>query len=109
MKNRLALLISFLALTGCPNRAEIRAHLWLESGIPKKICAAVPEVAKSGIYRKLNDGRYEFISYCNPEIAHYLSIQDAELNDILNRYIGPEQQGAKASLMSAEPSVLTVE
>lgn len=107
MANRLlkssAGLLLVLILSSCqvPTRPEINIHMWKESGLPKAVCAAHPEVARSGIYRRLNDDAckaankpipcYEFLSYCNPRVAHYLSIQDEEYNKLLDTYLGKQQ------------------
>lgn len=89
-------LLLALSLYGCPKREEIRAHMWLQSGLPAAVCSQAPDAAKSGIYRRLNDDQcpkgkappcYEFISYCNPQVRHYLSIQDQEFNDMLDKYL----------------------
>jgi hypothetical protein len=71
--------------------------MWNEGGLPAAVCKAHPEVARSGIYRRLGDeackaaGKavpcYEFLSYCNPRVAHYLSIQDEEYNALLDAYL----------------------
>lgn len=87
------LLVLGLSLYGCPQRQEIKAHFWNQSGLPKAICA-LPGAAKSGVYRRLNDDQcngvpapcYQFVSYCDPNIVHYLPILDTELNDLLDKY-----------------------
>jgi len=99
--HRLVLALSTLLLAGCPKREEIKAEMWLQSGIPAKVCAEKPEVAKSGIYRRLNDDVckahnqaipcYEFLSYCKPQVAHYFSILDSKFNDLLDKYL-PEKK-----------------
>lgn len=98
-KSSVVLLLALIpSLYGCPmlTRAQVDIHMWQESGLPKAVCTAHPEVAKSGLYRRLNDNLcpanqpapcYEFLSYCNARVAHYLSIQDQEYNDLLNAYL----------------------
>lgn len=104
MKNLVKIFCAVSLLTGCqvPQRAEINVHMWNQGGLPKALCDKYPEIARSGIYRRLNDELctpqhpapcYEFLSYCNPRVAHYLSIQDAEYNQLLDKYLGPEGQG----------------
>ena len=93
-------LIASLFLFGCPQRYEIKSHFWNQSGLPKKLCGENPEIAKSGLYRRLNDDQcgsqkppcYQFVSYCNPSIVRYLPILDTELNEMLDQYVGPEHQ-----------------
>ena len=81
-----------LAISGCITRQEIDAHIWLQSGIPATVCQASPKIAKSGIYRKLNNGKYEFISYCSPLIRHYLSIKDSEYEELLEKLLKKKKE-----------------
>lgn len=88
----LALLLSTMSLQGCLNRQQILAEVWLESGIPAESCT--PEVAKSGVYRRLNDdicqraGKkvpcYEFISYCNSNIRNSVRFNGTKFYEILD-------------------------
>ena len=69
-------------LSGCLNRKEVLSEVWLESGIPAAICT--PEVAKSGVYRKLNNGKYEFISYCNKAILDSVRFNGTKFQQVLD-------------------------
>lgn len=91
-----ALLFSLLSLPGCKSytRAEVKAEIFLNSGIPAKICQDYPEVAKSGIYRKLNDGNFEFLSYCHPEIVKYYSLYGPKFEEVLDALL-PENKIAE--------------
>ena len=61
----LALLLLTLPLqTSCVNRAQIKAEIWLQSGLPADLCERVPELKKYGQYRELDTGKYEFLGYC---------------------------------------------
>lgn len=84
-ENRLAipaLLLSTILLQGCLSRKDVLAEVWLESGIPASACT--PEVAKSGVYRKLNNGKYEFISYCNKNILNSVRFNGDKFYNVLN-------------------------
>jgi len=78
----LVLLLLTSLLLGCINRKEVLAEVWLESGIPAENCT--PKVAKSGVYRKLNNGKYEFISYCNPAITNSVRFNATKFYEVLN-------------------------
>lgn len=83
----MALLLSTLllpALSGCVSRAEIKAEIWLQSGLPKDLCERYPDIAKSGLYRKLNSGKYEFLSYCKPQVKKYVSMHGDKFNEFLD-------------------------
>ncbi len=91
-----------LILSGCITRQEIKSEIWMQSGLPPALCAAHPEIARSGIYRRLNDDVclrahkkipcYEVVSYCRPEIAHYYSILDSRLEEILDALLPKEKR-----------------
>jgi hypothetical protein len=90
------LLILFLVLTSCktPTRKEIDATLWLNNTNAKvfrDLCAREPVLLNIGFYRKLNDGRKEFISFCSPRAVNYFGILDRDLNNMLDKYL-PEPQ-----------------
>ena len=98
----LGLLSSMLLLQGCPSRAEIDAEIWLNSGITPDVCAKYPELKQFGIYRKLDTGKYEFISYCTtvPDangnqvnaVQQYLSVNAQKFNKFLDELL-PKPQG----------------
>lgn len=71
-------------LSGCITRQEIKANLWLNSGLPSALCEQVPELKQYGMYRKLNSGKYELQAYCNPQAQKYFSILDTELDKVLD-------------------------
>lgn len=91
----LGLSLSMLLLPGCPTlptRKEVEGEVWLQSGIPAELCAKEPLLWKQGIYRKLDDGKYEFISYCTlttvdpitPVVQNYISFNARKFNAYLD-------------------------
>lgn len=99
----LGLSLSMTLLSGCPSRKEVDAELWLNTGLPADICQKYPELAdagKFGIYRKLDTGKYEFISYCTeiPDgaggqkvaVQGYTSINTQKLTSFLNDLLPPQ-------------------
>lgn len=87
----LALLLSTTLLAGCPNRKEIQAEVWLQTGVPSDLCVQLPELGEFGLYRKLNNEKYEFISYCKEESTKYIAINEKKFNDILDELL-PEKR-----------------
>lgn len=90
-----------LAATGgsCVRRNEIRAVLWLNLSVPEETCQARPELRDRGIYRLLNDGRYEFVSFCSPLIKQYFSVFRDDLERILRETLPrPEADRVMAEL-----------
>lgn len=65
------------------------AEVWLESGIPAELCT--PAVASRGVYRQLNSGKVEFISYCNEAILDSVRFNGSKFYQILNAEL-PEQK-----------------
>lgn len=89
----LSLLMAHL-LTSCLSRKEVQAEIWQNSGIPEDICKVNSGLDKYGLYRKLDSGKYEFISYCAqilddtgktvPAAQGYLSINSKKFNGFLD-------------------------
>lgn len=87
-------------LQGCPNRTEVEAYFFMNAPICGlhagcetigNICEKYPDLKRFGIYRVLNSGKYEFVSYCDPLIADFQSINKRDLNRMLDKYL-PEPQ-----------------
>lgn len=99
-----ALISATLCLTclaGCkPTREEIDATIWLNnSPLPEALCGDELSTPRSelwnyGFYRRLNDGRLEFISFCDPQAAKWLGIIDTDFKNLLDKYV-PEKRRAK--------------
>jgi hypothetical protein len=65
--------------------------MWLTNApVPVDVCEREPLLKDYGLFRKLNDGKLEFISICNPQIKHWLSIHEIDFKDLLDKYI-PEK------------------
>jgi len=92
----LALSLSIILLlgSGCLTRDQVQAEVWLQTGLSPTECASNPSLDTFGIYRKLNDGTYEFISYCsvNPEtgkpyVQDYIDFNAQKFQDILDKLL----------------------
>lgn len=94
---RALLLLTLLPLTSCLSRKEVQAELWEQSGIPVELCDKMPELNQYGIYRKLDSGKVEFLSYCKtvqdengkmiPAVQNYLSVSTKKFNEFLNQLL----------------------
>lgn len=85
------LALSFVLL-GCVTtrndvRKEIKAFVFLHDRLPSKLCAEVPELRNYGLYRKLNNGQEEFVSYCKKEVTEYLGFWNKDVETILDKYL----------------------
>ena len=92
------LVLSSSLLLGCPSKKEIRAAIWKHNGLPIELCLAHKDQCTSdptfceskqnvwqhGFYRKLNDGSYEFISFCDPRSKEWLAMWKDDLERILD-------------------------
>ncbi len=97
MKNKILIGI-FLAisLTGCLSRKEIQASIWLNNApIPVELCEEKPELKQYGFYRRLNDGKLEFISFCDPSAHKWLAMYETDFNRILDELI-PRRRGLQS-------------
>jgi len=86
----LLLLTGLQACKGAPTRAQVDAEAWLNSGLPADLCNRFPEIKGYGLYRKLNNGKYEFISYCIPQARNYTAFRSDKLKNFLDEYL-PKQ------------------
>ena len=79
------------ALPGCVSRTEVQreidANVFLFDKLPKKICDQYPELADIGVYRKLNNGNEETVSYCDPDIELYLGFYNKDVQKMLDKYV----------------------
>lgn len=54
-------------------------------------CANQPEVNRYGFYRKLNNGKLEFIPFCSPSARGYIAIKTTKFYEVLDQYL-PEKK-----------------
>ena len=66
---------------------EIDANVFLFDKLPKKICVQYPELQDIGLYRKLNNGNEEVVSYCDKEIEQYLGFYNRDVQKMLDKYV----------------------
>jgi hypothetical protein len=59
--------------------------LWLNnSPIPSEICKREPELKDYGFYRKLNDGNFEFVGFCEPKASEFFSMYKTDFERLMN-------------------------
>lgn len=79
-----AAILLCVVLSGCVSKKELLATVWNNNApIPAEICEREPELKKYGFYRRLNDGKFEFVSWCDPISVHWLAAFDKDLEKIL--------------------------
>jgi hypothetical protein len=82
-------------LTGCLSREQVDAKVWLNNApLPAELCAKLPELKEYGFYRKLNDGTIEFMSFCDPRAADWLSMYKTDYGKIMDQLL-PKPKGQK--------------
>lgn len=84
-------LLSSISLQGCLNRAEVKAEIWLNSGLPKDVCDAHPELMEFGMYRMLDSGKFEVLPYCSANAQTYYGINAQKFDAILDELL-PEKK-----------------
>ncbi len=88
----LILVILLFPLSGCVTRRQVQAAIWLNNApLPADLCRDVPELSRYGFYRRLNDGRLEFVSWCKEEAGQWFAIHKDDLERLLNQGI-PEKR-----------------
>lgn len=80
-----------ISLPACINRAEVKAEIWLNSGLPEDICTLHPELKEFGMYRKLDNGKYELLPYCSKFSQEYYGINAKKFDEILDELL-PENK-----------------
>ena len=78
------ILIVFL-LCGCVSRGDVAKAVWELDKIPKRICDANPELYQIGIFRQLDNGKQQFVSYCSSTMKDYLAINKKDLEALLKK------------------------
>jgi hypothetical protein len=67
-------------------RQEVEATLWLNnSPIPAEVCRKEPDLWKYGFYRRLDSGKFEFVSFCKLEARKWIAIYEDDMNRLLDR------------------------
>ena len=84
-------------LQGCVSRTEVQkeidASVFLHDKLPSGLCPKDSPLWSLGIYRKLNNGNEEFVSYCNKEIEQYFGIYKKDVEKMLDKYLPKKKQG----------------
>jgi len=81
-----------LAASGCVTRKEVDAASWLNNGpIPAEICDREPVLKDYGFFRRLDDGTFQFLSFCNESSPRMIAFKDEDLKKILDALL-PEKK-----------------
>lgn len=66
-------------------RKKVNAYLWLNnSPIPQEICDREPDLNDYGFYRKLSNGKLEFVGFCEPLAKEFFAMYKTDLERLLN-------------------------
>lgn len=84
------LLLIILLFAACVSKREINASIWLNnSPLPVELCEREVALKEYGFYRRLNNGNFEFISFCNKKSNKWLAIHKDDFNRLMNRVNEP--------------------
>jgi hypothetical protein len=61
--------------------------------IPQEICDRNIELWSYGFYRKLNNGKIEFVSFCKKEAREWLAMNKEDFNKFMDRINEPRSKG----------------
>ena len=78
-------IFGLLFLVSCVTRNQINGYLWLNNTpVPQEICDREPLLKDYGLFRRLNNGNFEFISVCDQRMKQFFSMHKNDLARILN-------------------------
>lgn len=87
-------LLCAMIFQGCLTRQQVRAYTWLNnSPLPADLCEKNPELQNYGFYRRLKDGKLEFVSFCQPCeppkacAADFISIYKVDFENVLDKLL----------------------
>jgi hypothetical protein len=87
-------------------RERVNAYLWLNNTpIPQELCDREPLLKDYGLYRKLNTGGFEFISFCETKVNQFYSMHKDDLARILNG--NKKSSNQKAAIRALAPALST--
>lgn len=70
-------------MSGCVTKRRVNKYLWLNNfPLPPEACSVTMEY---GFYRKLNNGKFEFVSACSEESQDWVSMHKDDLAKLLSR------------------------
>jgi len=78
-------LLILMVLCSCVTRREIEAAMWNMDKVPKRVCDAEPELYKMGIYRNLDNGKQQFVSYCSQTMFDHLAASKADIERLVKK------------------------
>lgn len=75
------------SLCGCRTitKEEIDITLWMNNGPVEAAACTTGDTAQRGFYRKLDNGKYDFVSWCKPEANQFMAIQKDDLARLLQK------------------------
>lgn len=80
------LIFILLLLSSCMTREKIEATVWLTNApLPLEYCQQIPELKLYGFYRKLNNGKIEFVSFCKKESRDFVTMPRSEFDELLDQ------------------------
>ena len=81
-----------LILVGCNTitRKQVDAAIWLNNApIPADICEREPQLKQYGFYRKLDNGKIEFLSFCKPSAGQWVAVYGPQFYKFLDALLPP--------------------
>jgi hypothetical protein len=75
-----------LLLTGCVTKKQIEAATWLNNFhvLEPELCYPNGPLYEVGFFRRLDDGRFQFIPICTPTGAKMLSVTPEDYKKLLD-------------------------
>lgn len=81
-------------------RRKIEAAIWLNnSPLPESICL---NESQYGFYRRLNSGKFEFVSFCKEEAKRFVAIHEKDLEKLLEITLPSQKKTILKNIKKAE-------
>jgi hypothetical protein len=92
-------LLLLMISPACVSKREINAAIWLNNTpIPQDICDRQIELWSYGFYRKLNNGKIEFVSFCKKEAREWLAMNKVDFNKFMDQVTVPNEPKRKGEI-----------
>jgi hypothetical protein len=87
-------LLLILSLSSCVTKKQIEAATWLNNYhvIPDELCYPEGPLYEVGFFRRLNDGKFQFVSICSPTAGKMMSVTPEDYKKLLDAALGNDKK-----------------
>jgi hypothetical protein len=85
------------AFAGCLTKKELDLYIYFNnSPLPEQFCEVLADGSKVGLgwgygfYRRLNDGKLQFISFCHPDAKNWIAMHKDDYKKITDSLVSSD-------------------